>query len=81
MARLGLREEDLDNIVFEQEGPPPAESKGWMVVGKVCMDMPYNQYWFFKNMRSAWDLTQEVNIHTLDENLYAFQLICLGDWE
>lgn len=60
MEELGLKEDDLDDVVVEEEAPLPAESARWMAIARVHMDKPYNQYWFYKNMRVAWDLAKEV---------------------
>ncbi|KAI5008757.1 hypothetical protein ZWY2020_009805 [Hordeum vulgare] len=80
MAELGLREEDLDDVVFDEKEAPP-DAVRWMAVYMVHITKPYSQYWFFKNMRSAWDLAHEVKFRPLEENLYTLQFFCLGDWE
>lgn len=80
MAELGLREEDLDDVVFDEKDAPP-EATRWMAVARVHIDKPYSQAWFFKNMRAAWDLAHDVKFRPLEDNLYTLQLFCLGDWE
>ena len=80
MKELGLREEDLDDVVFDEKEAPPAATR-WMAVCRVHISKPYSQYWFFKNMRSAWDLAHEVKFRPLEENRYTLQFFCLGDWE
>ena len=80
MAELGLREEDLDDVIFDQKAAPPDATR-WMVVARVHIDKPYSQYWFFKNMRAAWDLAHEVKFRPLEDNLYTLQFFCLGDWQ
>ncbi|XP_073351892.1 uncharacterized protein [Aegilops tauschii subsp. strangulata] len=52
-----------------------------MAIARVHTDKPYSQYWFYKTMRVAWDLAQEVKIRPLEDNLYTLQFSCLGDWE
>ena len=52
-----------------------------MAIARVHTDKTYTQYWFYRNMRVAWDLAQEVKIRPLEENLYSLQFSCLGDWE
>ena len=69
MAELGLREEDLDDVVFDEKEAPPAATR-WMSVCRVHISKPYSQYWFFKNMRSAWDLAHEVKFRPFEENCY-----------
>jgi hypothetical protein len=81
MKQLGLREEDLDDVVFEEENQPPAEATRWLAIAKVFTDGEYSKFWFFKNMKSAWDLAQDVKTRSLEDNLHTFQFACLGDWE
>jgi hypothetical protein len=58
MRELGLHEEDLDDVVFEEEQPPAQSDNRWMIVVRVHIDRDFSNYWFFKNMRTAWDLVQ-----------------------
>lgn len=39
MAELGLREEDLDDVVFDEKDAPP-EATRWMAVAWVHIDKP-----------------------------------------
>lgn len=80
MKELGLREEDLDDVVFDEKDAPP-EAARWIALARVHSSKPYSQYWFFRNMRSAWDLAQEVKFKPVEDNLYTIQFSCLGDWE
>lgn len=80
MEELGLREKDLDDVIFDEKEAPPAAIR-WMAIARVHIDQPYSQFWFFKNMRSAWDLAQDVKFQPLEENLYTLQFFCLGNWE
>ena len=50
IPELGLRKEDLDVIVFEEETSSPQEDNRWMPVVMVHMDREFSNYWFFKNM-------------------------------
>jgi hypothetical protein len=81
MKQLGLCEEDLDDVVYEAEDPPPAETTRWMTIARVHTDSEYSAYWFFKNMKSSWDLARDAKAKTLESNLHIFQFSCLGDWE
>jgi hypothetical protein len=79
-AKLGLAEDDLDDVVFEEEGKQPDATR-WLAVGKVHTETEFSHYCFFKNMRSAWDLAKDVKIKVIEENMFVFQFACLGDWE
>ena len=80
MAELGLSEEDLEDVVYYEKEAPP-EAARWMALVRVHSSKSYSQFWFFKNMRAAWDLAQEVQFKPLEDNLYTSQFSCLGDWE
>ena len=81
MKELDLKEDDLDDVVFEEEDAPSEKNLGWMILVRVHMDKDFNNYWFFRQMRASWDLARPVKIKTLEENLFIMQLDCLGDWE
>jgi hypothetical protein len=38
MRKLGLREEDLDDVVYEEEPPPPPEVTRWLAIARVHTD-------------------------------------------
>ena len=59
MEELGLKEEDLDDVIFDEKDVPQAAAR-WIALARVNSDKPYSQFWFFKNMRAAWELSQEV---------------------
>ena len=80
MEELGLQEDDMYDVVVD-EFAVPKEAARWRAVARVHIDKPYSQVWFFRNMRSAWDLAQPVNFRPLEANLYTLQFSCLGDWE
>ena len=80
MKELGLKEEDLDDVIFDEQAAPP-EGPRWVALARVNTSKTYSQTWFFRNMRSAWDLAQEVKFKPLEDNLYTIQFSCLGDWE
>ena len=59
MMELGLREEDLDDVVFDEKEAPP-DAVRWIALARVHSCKTYSQFWFFKNMRAACDLAREV---------------------
>ena len=52
MKELDLREEDLDDVVFNED-EAPGEAARWIALARVHSPKTYIQYWFFKNMRAA----------------------------
>ncbi|KAE8768432.1 hypothetical protein D1007_60094 [Hordeum vulgare] len=73
MKELALQEDDMDDDVFEEADAPPTDDLRWMVLVCVHMDKGFSNYWFFRNMRSDWDLARPVKIKTLEENLFIMQ--------
>ena len=59
MAELGLQEDNMDDVVVDED-VVPLDATSWMAVARAHIDKPYSQGWFFKNMRVAWDLAQDL---------------------
>ena len=81
MKELALKEHDLDDVIFEDDDAPAKEALRWKILARVHMDKGSSSYWFFWNMKTAWDLARPVKIKTLEENLFQMQFDCLGGWE
>ena len=80
MEELRLKEDDMVDVVVEDTALLK-EATRWMALARVHTEKTYSQYWFYRNMRVAWDLAQEVKIRPLEDNLYSMQFSCLGDSE
>lgn len=81
MSELGILEEDLDDLVYEDVAQDPDVEPRWLTIGKVHTTREYGDFWFYKNTRNAWDLAQTVKFRSLGDNLYTMQFLCLGDWD
>jgi hypothetical protein len=79
MEKLGLTEDDMDDVAFDQDKKQPEAATRWMVVAKVHTETEFSHLWFFKNMRSAWDLAKEVKIRVIEDNPFSLQFSCLGE--
>ena len=78
MQELGIEDEDLDDIVIEDEFPElNKDSVSWLAIGRVHTTKEFGDFWFYKNMRNAWDLAQQVKFRSLGDNLYTMQFYCL----
>jgi hypothetical protein len=80
LEKLGITEDDLDDVVFEEENQSE-EVTPWIAIMKIHNDIDFSHFWFFKNMRSAWDLAKEVKIRVVEDNLFVMQFMCLRDWD
>lgn len=80
MDELGIVEEEIDDLVYEEKVPDDSPYPRWPAIGKGHTTKEYGDHKFYKNMRSAWDLAQSVKFRSLGNNLYTMQFSCLGDW-
>lgn len=53
---LGITEDDLDDVFFEEQEVLVDSVIIWTAIARVHTPKNYSQYWFFCNMREAWDL-------------------------
>jgi hypothetical protein len=54
VEKLGLCEDDLEDVVFEDEAPLINEvATKWFPIARVHTETEYSQFWFYKNMQAA----------------------------
>ena len=46
LKKLGIAEDDFDDVVVEEEEELPAEAIQWMAIARVHIEKTYAQYWF-----------------------------------
>ncbi|KAE8784087.1 hypothetical protein D1007_42452 [Hordeum vulgare] len=80
MVELGLNKDNLQDVVVNDEDLPTKATR-WMEIASAHTNKPYRKYWFYRNMRVAWDLAKEVKICPLEYNQYTMKFTCLGDRE
>jgi hypothetical protein len=81
LKKLGLCEEDLDDVVFEEESLRPVESTRCLAISGVHTNRDFNLFWFCMTMHSAWDLVRELKFSSSENNMYTMQFSCLSDWD
>jgi hypothetical protein len=79
LLRLGIEEEEIDDLVFEEEESIPKEIK-WMALAKVHTTNFFSPQTFEQYMKIAWSPAKEVQFHQIKGNLFTVQCFCLGDW-
>jgi hypothetical protein len=79
LNRLGIEEDEIDDLVFE-ETDIPKEGIKWMALAKVHTTNYFSPQSFEQHMRVAWSPAKEVKFTALEENLFTIQCFCLGDW-
>ncbi|KAK1682888.1 hypothetical protein QYE76_043736 [Lolium multiflorum] len=80
LQRLGIDEEEIDDLVFEEEADAPKEGIKWMALAKVHSMNFFSPQTFEQHMRFAWSPAREVKFRSLENNLFTIQCFCLGDW-
>jgi hypothetical protein len=80
LHRLGIEEDEYDDLIFEDEEDVPKEGLKWMALAKVHTSNVFYPQAFENNMRVAWSPAQEVKFNHLEGNLFTVQCSCLGDW-
>lgn len=68
-------------MVIGEEGPVINDRVRWMALARVHTENTFSQASFFRDMRAAWNPTQEVRFRSLRANLFVVHATCLGHWE
>jgi hypothetical protein len=80
LNRLGIEDDEIDDLVFEEEESAPKEGIKWMALVRVHTSNYFSPQAFEQNMKVAWSPAKEVRFQHLEENLFTVQCFCLGDW-
>jgi hypothetical protein len=80
LLRLGIEEDEIDDLVFEDEVDAPKEGMKWTALARVHTSNPFSPQTFEQHMRNAWSPAKEIIFTPLEENLVSIQCSCLGDW-
>ncbi|KAE8818794.1 hypothetical protein D1007_03392 [Hordeum vulgare] len=79
--KLDLHEEEFDDVVVEEEAPELLEDVRWVALARVHTSKIFSQSAFYKDMRAAWNCSQQVRFRPIGPNLFVVQVYCLGDWD
>jgi hypothetical protein len=80
LNRLGIKEDEFDYLVFEEEEEAPKEGLKWMALAKVHTSNTFSPQTFEQHMKVAWSPAKLVLLQHLEGNLFTVQCNCLGDW-
>jgi hypothetical protein len=80
MQRLGIEEDEIDDLVFEEEESAPKQGIKSMALAKVHTTNLFSPLTFEQHMRNAWSPAKQIEFHHLEGNLFTVQCFCLGDW-
>ncbi|KAK1629311.1 hypothetical protein QYE76_003626 [Lolium multiflorum] len=80
LNRLGIEDDELDDLVFEEEESAPKQGIKWMALAKVHTANNFSPITFENHMRNAWSPAQPIEFNHLEGSLFTIQCFCLGDW-
>ncbi|KAE8810083.1 hypothetical protein D1007_13145 [Hordeum vulgare] len=80
-GKLDLHEDEFDDVVVEEEAPELLEEIRWIALARVHTPKLFSQTAFYKDMRAAWNCSQQVRFRPIGPNLFVVQVYCLGDWD
>lgn len=82
MKNMELLDEELDDVVIGKADAQKFEAEArWMAIAHVNTNRSFSSSAFFDNMKFIWGLAQTPKFQEAGENLFIFQLFCLGDWK
>jgi hypothetical protein len=81
LQRLGIEDDEIDDLIFEDEETAPKEGIKWLALARVHTTNFFGPLTFEQHMKTAWSLAKEVIFQALEQNLFTIQCHCLGDWQ
>ncbi|KAE8805115.1 hypothetical protein D1007_18858 [Hordeum vulgare] len=79
--KLDLHEDEFNDVVVKEEAPELLEEIRWIALARVHTPKLFSQTAFYKDMRAAWNCSQQVRFRPIGPNLFVVQVYCLGDWD
>jgi hypothetical protein len=81
-VNLDLREDELDGGVIDVDLVKEYQKEArWLAIGKVHTSRSFSADALFAKMKAMWNLSREPICREAGENLFIFQMHCLGDWK
>jgi hypothetical protein len=82
LSHLELNEDELDDVVIGSEDAKEYKKEArWLAIGKVLTPRSFSSEALFEKMKSIWNLSRDPICREAGENLFIFQMHCLGDWK
>ncbi|KAE8794640.1 hypothetical protein D1007_30682 [Hordeum vulgare] len=82
LQHLDLQEDELDDVVVGEEEVKKFEADTrWQAIGRVNTTRPFSSSAMFETLKSIWRLANVPTYREAGENLFIFQMFCLGDWK
>jgi hypothetical protein len=76
---LGIDDEEINDLIFEDEETAPKQGIKWMALARVHTTNIISPQTFEQHMKVAWSPAKEIEIQHIEGNLFTIQCFCLGD--
>jgi hypothetical protein len=81
-SHLELNADELDDVVIGTEKATEFKKEArWLAIAKVITTRSFSAEALFEKMRIVWNLSRDPICQAAGENLFIFQMHCLGDWK
>jgi hypothetical protein len=81
-SHLELNDDELDDVVIGvEEAKVYKKEARWLAIERVITKRSFSAEALFEKMKSIWNLANDPICREAGENLFIFQLQCLGDWK
>jgi hypothetical protein len=82
LKHLDLRDDELEEVVVGAEKAKEYQMAArWLAVAKVHTTRSFSADALFGKMKAVWNLSRDPICREAGENLFVFQMHCLGDWK
>jgi hypothetical protein len=82
LSHLDLRDDELEDVVIGAEEVKELQKEArWLAIGKVHTTRSFSAAALFEKMKAIWNLSRDPICREAGENLFVFQMHCLGDWK
>jgi hypothetical protein len=82
LKHLDLRDDELEEVVVGADKAKEYQMAArWLAVAKVHTTRSFSADALFGKMKAIWNLSRDPICGEAGENLFVFQMHCLGDWK
>ncbi|KAM0860821.1 hypothetical protein ACQ4PT_046297 [Festuca glaucescens] len=82
LQHLELRDDELEDVVLGAAAVEEFRKEArWLAIGRVMTSRSFSTGALFEKMKAVWNLSREPRCREVGENLFIFQMHCLGDWK
>lgn len=82
LAHLDLRDDELEDVVIGAEEVKEFQKEArWLAIGTVHTSRAFSADALFGKMKAIWNLSRDPICREAGENIFIFQMHCLGDWK